>query len=279
MCSETMIGPLMEQVVVSHHRESCATRTLPNELLDLVLQRCHRATLVASCLVNTNVRSIAIAYLYEAPFDRNAIDFNGKGIVAKNARVSMLCRAIANNPHLALLVRELSCWAWGSSLDEPDMKLVLPHLHNLTIVTGLDSTTRVDLFITLCPSLRLRTVRIRTNDYFMGEGFIKWLASQKDIRDLTIWRPRGGVGDLRSRTFENLERFEAGIDIARAILPTTTSIRHFVSMSRPGDVAEVGELLCRHCPNIHELELRVANTESVYVEVCRPAQFNITLTD
>ncbi|KAG9006301.1 hypothetical protein FRB93_008790 [Tulasnella sp. JGI-2019a] len=270
----SMIGPLMHQLVLSDHHQS---RALPNELLDLIIKRCCRPTLAASCLVTTEFRSIAITYLYEAPFTRDVIDphqrEDGDAGPRVHARISMLCRTIANNSRLAHLVREFSCCAWsGYLLGAPDMELVLPHLLNLTTATALYTVTQVHLFISLCPSTRLRTVHIMVSGFSMGDGVEQWLASQKDIRDLTIWRPCDGVGGLGSQTFENLERLEAGIDIARAILPTTTSIRRFVSTPLPTEeIAEIGELLRSHCPAVQDLKLCVSNPESVYVKLTSEA--------
>ncbi|KAG8856045.1 hypothetical protein FRB96_006612 [Tulasnella sp. 330] len=248
---------------VSERHFSPTTNDLPNELLDLIFRRCGRDALTACCLANKNLHNLAVIHLYKAPFgdDDSRESFDAE---TGDTRSFALCGVLAENPHLALLVREFTTFAWGSHmLTSMEMGLVVPHLRNLTTAK---LHRHIDTFARLCPSTRLRNIYTFSFDYDIENTFVDWLVSQKELRNLDLcpYHTCTATNLVRSK-FPKLERLRAYAGLAKATLASPIpTLRQFITRTGSlSDVEEFAMLLRNQCPDIRLIDIGVVSSDNM----------------
>ncbi|KAG9005581.1 hypothetical protein FRB94_001440 [Tulasnella sp. JGI-2019a] len=124
----------MPKWITQHLSKRAPARMLPNEVLDLILRYCSRASLSNCCRVDRNLYSIAVTYLYEDPFALDRVDYPNEVCSAPELRKRKrnLLRTLEGSNHLAKLVRVFRSLFWAFTLVDYEMTMrVLPHLKNL----------------------------------------------------------------------------------------------------------------------------------------------------
>lgn len=153
--------------------------TLPNEILALISRNCSRFTLINCCLVNKTLYAISAPYLYHDPFTLHLVDLGYPDCAIplwqrlESYRIRELCRTVAENSHLAHLVRAFRTVFWTDHvLSQADTMLVLAHLTNIVTVDldagsfrlstspPFDTAVFLDLIRDHCPGVQHMRVDI-----------------------------------------------------------------------------------------------------------------------
>ncbi|KAG9000051.1 hypothetical protein FRB94_005680 [Tulasnella sp. JGI-2019a] len=280
--------PTFNMVLFGSSRDGAvesSPRTLPNEILYLIIENCARLDLFACCFVNKAMYVVSVAYIYRDPFAYRPVRIERVDLRSNSEEYTddvndgplnsaKLCRTILETPRIAQLVRKYHTVIWNSHVLEQEMaRKVIPCLTSLAEaeLSFPDDT----LFISLC-QLQLQHVMLHRGPPNVGgaEAFWYWLEEQRDIRQLCMSSeilPR-----LSPFALPRLEWLEASPQAARVVLPNTT-IRKYTGKEnwrhRWGrqDIAEVIPLMgqsLHHVKNVYVSAVDVNILFQVFRQHC-----------